>query len=147
VINRRVCVDEREYQCRLTWCMLWLNGSEKGAPFTICCPSPLSHSPLPHIRIPTLPTLCAHTHIPTLPHTTQSTGVSSYVLNDRLFPIPVHDCSDPEWSHCPTCEGKHKRDPSPTRYVRCVILCVCVLCGNYVCATQKHHFTLLIQVY
>ena len=87
-----------------------------------------THSPTPSSHTYTYPPCRAHTHThpPThthisshAPHT--STGVSSYVLNDRLFPIPVHDCSDPEGSHCPTCEGKHKRNPSPTRYVRCVL--------------------------
>ena len=64
-----------------------------------------------------------HTHTHTHTH---HTGASSYVLNDRLFPVPVHHCSDPLSSHCPVCEGKHKSKPSPTRYVRCAT-CTCLL--------------------
>lgn len=38
-----------------------------------------------------------------------STGVSSYVLNNRLFPIPVHHHSEPGIL-CPVCEGSHDMD-------------------------------------
>ena len=45
-----------------------------------------------------------------------TTCVSSYVLNDRLFPVPVH-CPEPGLE-CPVCEGKHKEDAPPTGYIR-----------------------------
>ena len=40
---------------------------------------------------------------------TTPTGVSSYVLNDRLFPVPVHTHSEPGVL-CPVCEGSHDPD-------------------------------------
>lgn len=40
---------------------------------------------------------------------TVTTCVSSYVLNDRLFPVPVHTHSEPGIL-CPVCEGSHDPD-------------------------------------
>ena len=45
-----------------------------------------------------------------------TTCVRSYVLNDRLFPVPVH-CPEPGLE-CPVCEGRHKEDAPPTGYIR-----------------------------
>ena len=53
-----------------------------------------------------------------------NSGVSSYVINDRLFPMLVHPTSGADSLDfdvcCPVCEGKHSREKSPTRYVRSV---------------------------
>ena len=49
-------------------------------------------------------------------------GVSSYVINDRLFPVLLHSSSgeDSLGVRCPVCEGKYSHDEPPTRFVRSV---------------------------
>ena len=57
-----------------------------------------------------------HTHAP-------SPGVASFVLNDRLFPVPLHSAAAREGGEeeeCPVCLDRPGRDPSPSRYIRCV---------------------------
>lgn len=47
------------------------------------------------------------------------TLVTSYILNDRLFPVPVHQSTASQLpTQCPVCEDFRKRERSPRRYVR-----------------------------
>ena len=58
--------------------------------------------------------------LPPSPPITYIVGVSSYVMNDRMFPILTHPThgDDTLGLCCPVCEGRHSREKSPTRYIR-----------------------------
>lgn len=48
-----------------------------------------------------------------------TTCVASFVLNDRLFPVPLHSAAAAgEEEECPVCLDRPGRDPSPSRYIR-----------------------------
>ena len=49
-----------------------------------------------------------------------SSGVSSYMLNDRLFPMHMSSQSHSPSNCCPTCEDRPTRTQPPRRCVRCV---------------------------
>ncbi|XP_065890060.1 migration and invasion-inhibitory protein-like isoform X2 [Dysidea avara] len=44
-------------------------------------------------------------------------GVPSYILNSRLFPVPIHT-QEEVGSHCPVCEQKDHHDEMPAGYIR-----------------------------
>lgn len=44
-------------------------------------------------------------------------GAASYVLNNRLFPVPIHGQEEAE-SHCPVCEHQDDHDVMPVSYIR-----------------------------
>ena len=50
----------------------------------------------------------------------KTTRSTSYIMNDRLFPVPLHEFEDD--THCPVCEGSNRPDEEeePTRFIRWV---------------------------
>ena len=51
----------------------------------------------------------------------KTTRSTSYIMNDRLFPVPLHEFEDD--THCPVCDGSNRPDEEeeePTRFIRWV---------------------------
>ncbi|KAL5491940.1 hypothetical protein EMCRGX_G017316 [Ephydatia muelleri] len=78
-----------------------------------CCPPPPDTTttiPPPNSSyVGGVPSTVNSTGTPPSPAPAITTCVSSYVLNDRLFPVPVHTHSEPGVL-CPVCEGSHDPD-------------------------------------
>lgn len=65
---------------------------------------------------------------PSLSSTSHTHCTQSYVLNNRLFPIPHSSCSSAGGvggKKCPVCEGRREREgKQPVRYIRSEPLCL-----------------------
>ena len=53
-------------------------------------------------------------------HDKTSHSTSYIIMNNRLFPVPLHEFED--HAHCPVCEGSNRPDEEeePTRFIRWV---------------------------
>lgn len=73
---------------------------------------------------------------PSLSSTSHTHCTQSYVLNNRLFPIPHSSCSSADsvgGKKCPVCEGRRERGEGkqPVRYIRSEPLCLSTQCIVY----------------
>ena len=76
---------------------------------SLCC-SPMNMTPKTSRKLLSSQSGCDHQQ--------SAACITSYVLNDRLFPVPVHESED--GTYCPVCEGTNTEDgiEEPPRFVR-----------------------------